>query len=522
MSAIPDAVDPLQPNGGAPLPTVHPTYASWAPTWRLLIDVLGGTGGFANGTNLVAHPREWKDYDKPEPSIPMPKLVARRRLARYDNFASTIFEHKHAALFRKAPTRTIGGSKDSTEKHQLALWWQNVDGKRMHIDDYMSQSFILAALFGHLLHVMDRKRTAVPPISKADEKPLYLRWYSPLDMPDWLFDDDGCLSAVKLLEVVQRASLDESPLPVNRYRQRYLTETDWVTKTEGGQRIDGDKHTFGRLPVVVHYAKRRPMSPLVGQSVLGDPKLYVDLYNLTSETRELFRNQVFGWLNVELGTGDQATDIEKAQKMIGTGAGTDNVLFSPGPANFIQPDAANIESYHKEREILLRGIYRQASIPWESDTRDAEAEGSLKLKREDMNQILAAYADECEKAEYEIVELWFRGTYGADRWQEEFEKADVSIRYPDEFDVTPFAEILEQAQAAIALEMPPTFMKESRRRIAREMLPDAAKDVLEAIDKELEAQAKENPEDVLTKATTLFQKIAAKAQPDDEGGQVSA
>jgi hypothetical protein len=58
-----------------------------------------------------------------------------------------------------------------------------------------------------------------------------------------------------------------------------------------------------------------------------------------------------------------------------------------------------------------------------------------------MNQILAGYADECEKAEYQFVELWFRGTYGPSRWEARTQgDAEVVIRYPDTFDVTPFAE----------------------------------------------------------------------------------
>jgi hypothetical protein len=88
-----------------------------------------------------------------------------------------------------------------------------------------------------------------------------------------------------------------------------------------------------------------------------------------------------------------------------------------------------------------------------------------------MNQILSGYADECEKAEYQFVELWFRATYGADRWKPEIDAAEVVIRYPDTFDVTPFAEVLEQAQAALTLEMPHEFMVELRRRLVGNSCP---------------------------------------------------
>jgi hypothetical protein len=251
--------------------------------------------------------------------------------------------------------------------------------------------------------------------------------------------------------------------------------------------------------VVLLYANRRAWQPVVGKSVLNDPNLFIDDYNLTSEIRELLRSQTFGWLNVELGTGDTATSVTRAQELLGTGTGTDNVLFSPGPANFIQPETANVEVYQREREALKRSIYRLCAIPWESDSKDAEATGSMKLKREDMNQVLAGYADECEKAEYRPRRTLVPRRVWAERWKAELGKAEVVIRYPDTFDVTPFADILEQAQAALTLgldDMSKTFRVELRRRLVAKFLPDATPDVIATIDDELEAAAEQGPSQV--------------------------
>jgi hypothetical protein len=52
---------------------------------------------------------------------------------------------------------------------------------------------------------MDRPQGAAP-LTMADQKAPFLRTYSPLDMSDWLTDDMGCLTAVKLLEVLPRTS----------------------------------------------------------------------------------------------------------------------------------------------------------------------------------------------------------------------------------------------------------------------------------------------------------------------------
>jgi hypothetical protein len=524
MSALTTAADSSAAVAAVPLVQVHPTYATWAPVWQRLVHVFEGSGGFLDGTYLVAHPREWEDYNAVTPAKPTKKLLARRTIARYENVASVILEQKRAALFRQLPSRTIGGSKDTTKDHPLHAWWQNVDGRGTNIDDYMSQSWVPTGLFGHLVHVMDRPK-GPKPLTMADQKAPFLRTYSPLDLSDWLTDDLGCLSAVKLLEVAPRMSLDEPASPMLRYRQRIITKDAWKLQNSSGQTLMGEAgaHGFGRLPVVIQYSKRRALQPVIGQSVLNDPALYVDLYNLTSELRELLRNQTFSILNVVLGTGENAISAQKAIELLNAtgGIGTENVLLSAGSSGYITADAGNVEVYQKERGELLRTIYRLASVPWEADSRDAEAAGSLKLKREDMNQILAGYADECEKAEYQFVELWFRGTYGQ-RWEQELKAAEVVIRYPDTFDVTPFAEVLEQAQAAVALEMPPRFMQELRRRLVAKFLPDAPADLIKDIDGELEKMAKENPEQALARAKGIMQKLAGPGSGYGHAGDGAA
>jgi hypothetical protein len=154
-------------------------------------------------------------------------------------------------------------------------------------------------------------------------------------------------------------------------------------------------------------------------------------------------------------------------------------------------------------------------VPWEADSKDAEASGSLKLKREDMNQVLASYADECEKAEYQFVELWFRFHY-PDTWQQELEDAEVVIRYPDSFDTTPFVELLEQAQAALTLnmdEMSPTFAVELRRRLVAKFMPDASEETTNAITAELEKSSQQLQAPGLAQKMAQLQKMYSMPPP---------
>jgi hypothetical protein len=497
-----------------PLGTTHPLYAVWAPVWLKLAHVYEGSGGFLDGTYLMAHPREWEDYTQQVPTKPSKKLLERRALARYENVGQTILDQIRSALFRGTVSRTIGKDADTTKAHPLATWWQNVDANGTGIDDYMTQTWTPCGLFGHVAHLMDHPAGPTP-ATKADQASPYLRAYTALDMCDWLTNDTGALTAVKLLEAEPRTDLKTKAV-IDKIRARIVTTDTWEVIASDGA-TSGAAHGFGRLPVVLQYSKRRALQSVLGQSVLNDPMLYIDLYNLTSELRELLRKQTFSILNIVLGTGADAMPVQKAIEMLNAtgGVGTENVLFSGGESQYITADAVNVKAYQDEREKLLRTIYRLAGVPWEADSRDAEATGSLKLKREDMNQILASYADECEKAEYQFAELWFRAEYG-ERWKVELDAAQVVIRYPDTFDVTPFAEILEQAQAAVAIDMPPAFMRELRRRLIAKFLPDATPAVMQDIDAQLEEMAKQPAATGMAKIGKIAQLLKAQGQPAAE------
>jgi hypothetical protein len=505
----------------------HPTYATWANVWRWLVYVYEGSGPFLDGRALIAHPREFLDHTiqtrqpeehvdpdtgtitfgpgfrtvsapNPNPSKPSAKLLERRKLARYENVASPIVDHKLDALLRQPPTRRV---KEGVDDHEWLEWAEkDVDGSGTSMDDFMRDAERLALIFGHAVIVMDRSGGEAQPLTRAQQGKPVLRLYSPLDMPDWLQGQTGELTAVKLYEVAPRESLKEAA-DGSRYRLRILDgttfevieETSTVTGGEAkvveSKTIDGGEHGFGRLPVVILYAKKRALTPLIGQSVLYDPQLHVDNYNLTSELRELLRKQTFSILNIPLGTGPDALSVEQAQAYAGQTTGTTNVLFSGQPAQYLSADPANAATYQEERKQLLRTIYRLSNVPFESDSKDAEAEGSMQLKREDMNQVLSGYATRMRTAEMALTELWFRGTYGATGWEKEWARVEPQIVYPKTFDVTPFAEILEQADAALALPLgdSKTFMVEVAKQVLPLILKDAPQSIIEKIHKELES-----------------------------------
>lgn len=528
-------------------------YRVWQPIWTKLAHVREGIGGFLDGTYLVAHPREWLDHTlmqttlvngqtvttaagpNPNPVKPGPKLIRRRQLARYENYGGKIIDQMKSALFREEPSRRVGESDANKAPSLIEVWWKNIERKqsrtmsaaaestptkdgqsrqratpRTSITKFWPQAWDAAATFGHMFVVMDRP-SGEPAATQADQQQPFLRMYTPLDAIDWLLDDQGNLTEIKFLELRQRNSLEDIESAI-QFNIRVFTSTYWALYTRDGMLVEGGPvnglHKLGRVPVIVLYAKRRNLVPLIGHSVLDNPMLYIDLYNLTSEVRELLRNQTFGILNVQLGQDESVVD---AQASMGQMTGTESVLFSKGKADFISPAAENVKAYQEERADLIRTIYRLSAISWESDSKDAEAKGSLKLKREDLNQMLSGFADEVERAELEVAELFYRATYGADAWEARFEKDAIVIRYPETFDLTPFDVVLAQAEAALALGMPPAFTKELRKRLVVKFLPDAPQTLLDEINAEIESGAQE--------PTPLQKTLAARlgAQPGSPG-----
>lgn len=481
-NAVTDAVSGVTNLGPRAVKQRHPLYAIFLPEWTRLWHVREGIGGFMDGTYLVAHPREWEDYTSVNPTKPTKKLKARRELACYENFAATIIEAMKSALFRGEVSRRVGeDAADDQALTDLEQWWENVDGHGTGIDDFMRMVWDIAATFGYVAIYLDRPAAATPAATKADEPWPVLRFYTPMDVIDWRQDDQGALTAIRFVEPAEEPGIDQLFRPQLQYRT--VTKEYWALHDQQGKLVDKASHSLGTLPVAVLYSQRRPLTPFVGLSLLNHSNLFIDVYNLTSELRELLRNQTFGVLNVPLGADG---DVEKARQMIGGTIATDNILFSGLAASYISPDAANVAVYQAEIGRRLRIIYRLAGMPWEADSKDAEAQGSLKLKREDMNQRLAAYADECEKTEYRLVELFYRATEG-EAWEAQLEKDTVVIPYPDTFDVTPFDVVLEQAQAAMSLGMPIEVLKEIRKSLLSQFLPGLDEKTLDTLLKAIDA-----------------------------------
>lgn len=471
----------------------HPLFATWAPTWIKMLDIFEGAGGFLDEERpyLIPHPREWLDHSvinadgstspKENPTQPSAKLKMRRKLARYENLAETILSAVTASLFAQPATRMVGDGKNTTQQ-PIEQFWGNVDGKGTSIDTFLQDAWTVAGVFGHAIVVMEKSDEEATTL--ADAKMPRLCRYTPLDLIDWLVDEEsGQLTAVKLLEPAPRK--DFSPVKSFHVQVRVITETDWTLYDHGGNKIDGAAHGFGCLPVAILYGKRRPFTPVIGKPVLGDPMLFIDAYNLISEVRELLRNQTFAILNVPLGKDGS---VETEQAKLGSQSGTANVLFSTEKADFIAPPGDNVAAYHEHLDRLGRMIYRLASVPWEGDSKVAESADSRRLKRQELISTLSKYASELHSTETRLIELVYRAVHGAEGYEAKLEADRVSVQYPDTFEAPDLKVLADTTAAALGLDLGETAAKALKKQTAREFLPHIDAETQDTIDQEIDAQ----------------------------------
>lgn len=502
---------------GSVLGVAHPLYTAFRPIWQQSLDVYEGTGGFVDPRRpyLIAHPREYLDhtsivYDTDgqtiksvtpnlSPSQPSPKLLERRKLARYENYAETLIDQVAAALFRVDASRTFDDGQTKPEKKKPAEgepgdqpeptkqaadvkkrpieeFWENADGMGTSWAELLSQYWTAAAVFGHVVICFE--------LGDDERRIPVARAYTPLDVPDWLMDDDGKLTSVKLLEATPRTAYDQKiATTAAQTRVRVVTEDRWEVQEVNGNVLDADLHGFEQLPVIVLYAKRRSLTPFVGKSLLGDPMKFIDLYNLVSEERELLRKQTFSILNVPV--GENGT-IDREQGLIGRQSGTGNILFTTGDAKYISADGENVTVYHASMDRLIRSIFRAALLPWDSDSKDAEAEGSRRIKREDLNQQLSKFANELQRVDLFATDLVYQAVYGP-AWRKWRERDGLAIAWPDQFEVTPLEELTKQFTDAIAADLGETATKELKKRLSRAALPNLSKSKQAEIDGDIDA-----------------------------------
>ena len=194
-------------------------------------------------------------------------------------------------------------------------------------------------------------------------------------------------------------------------------------------------------------------------------------------------------LNIQLGPDE---DVITARGRLGDMASTETILWSKAAAGFIAPPDGPALTYQAEIQALERKLYRMAGLPWEGDAAGAESADSRRLKAMDLNRLLAMYADEAERVEYQLARLWVTATTGQQD-EDAVEQAleSTTIHYPDEFATIDTAQAAADVRDIGTMSLGATANAEARKRAVRVVLPDLAQDIQDTVDEEIDQQARD-------------------------------
>jgi hypothetical protein len=456
----------------------HPAYQSHVSRWQIQLDAYDGEGGFLDGSYIWQFPRETTgtqgEYGK------------RQEQARYHNYAATLVDFYTRKIF--------GGSGVAREcsDEGLTAWWADVDGARTGMSDFLRAALAKALAVGHVGVLADKTREAPSGPAKADEKArVFLATYLPTAMLDWRVTRDEEIVSVKLKEAVPSQDL-LAATNGDEYQLLLWDRDEWVRVPLDDAAIERMDHGLGRVPLTVLRPFRSSRWPLIGRSLLGDANIIKALYNRASEEDEVLRDQAFSLFVVNLPASGEV-DIEKAKTALGGEVGATRAVFAYGGAQYVTADMSVPKTVRENQQFLIRELYRMAHIPFEDDSREAEAADSIRLQHEELEDVLKGVSAECHRVELELAKLYFAWTSASPEAAEAaFENAKVKITYDQEFfSGDPKAEIEVLTLSARAVQSP-TFGKLIQKRIVDDVIGEIDQPTRKKIDDEIDA-AEEAP-----------------------------
>ncbi len=421
------------------------------PDHRLMLDAYRGSGGFKDGTYLVAHRREdTRDYD------------IRRRVCHFDNFVRPIIDAHVDPIFRKQINRTPAES----HKAYFDVLAADIDRGGTGVNDFMRKCAVAAQRDSiHFIAVSAPKDAPADASEEMDKRPWAYRIQSVAlkDAPvrdewgrctslSWYFDHGG------------------------KQYVRTLDGKGWETTDDHGARVEamsGEwKEKRDTAPVVMlvpHDWDDDEGTPT--PRFYGVAKANHRIFNQTSELDEIERNATFPMLTYPESNPGSLT------------IGTNNVMGYPRDAThapaWISPDGEAAITLANGIERNMKAIYRMANLSHALTDGAAQQSGVAKqLDRAAFDDALSSFGEYLSDAEQKLWELF--------AWISGKKDLAVTVAYATEFTSAELDVELAAVASALQLGAGETFAQHIRKRVARLLLPDASPEILAQIDTEIE------------------------------------
>lgn len=441
------------------------SYNPIKDNYELLENAYKGSGGFIDGSYLVPHVRETAD-----------KYSRRQALSYYANYVAPVVNSLVDPIFRKAAVRDWDGRK--IESTMFSNFQKDVDRRGTKIAKFMKRAAKIAQLHAVCFIVVDNVPELAPNIEAAIKKRQFPYAYTvkPQQIKSYQCNKSGILTSITY-EIFSRQA---TGIAVTKITERWTwTETTWKREADHG--TSEGEHNLGIVPVIPLFSTDTDDGDMLPISeMVSIARTNLAIFNISSELRELLRNQAFAILAYPVTKNVDKTALEKLV------TGTENMLGFDGEGHaspsFIAPPAEQAALLQVELERLVEEIYRMASLTSVVGVQQKASGVAKEWDFEQTNQVLADLSDNCEDAENRIAklfELWTNTTI------------DYVCQYPDDFGIVDIVAKLDEVTKALDLMIGGKFNIEIKRKAAEVALGDIPEDRFDAVIKDIEQMEEE-------------------------------
>lgn len=486
----------------------HWIYSRYRPTWDFYLESYEGgieycnaqlgngsssRGGFLdfikvyiNGKlqnfsnvsgHLFPHPKErTEDYEN------------RLKMSYYYNFCAPIIDIYGDHLFKQSIIEEFAEITDTIK--QVG---DNIDRQGSSIEEFRKSMSDMAQVNGHCFVVIDSPRiSGTQIITRAQQIENnafpYLSLFTPQNVIHWSLDSYGFPYWVLLREPCEANTnpMQFDKAAVHGCQYRLWTRDTWILYDEKFNLIGQGVHNLGLVPIVPVYDKKsKKAKNFLGVSSIADIAFIArDIYNASSELRQILRDQTFAFLAIQ-GTSSEYSAITVA---------TSKALLYPEGRNspaYVSPPSDNAQTYFQHIDRQIDKIYRLAKLDGGGLSGKVSNPGSIQdqqsgvSKAWDFNQTnsslstKSSFLEDAEMAIWRIFALW------------EDKNFTGSIQYPNEFSISSLDEDLREAKTEAELSLGITFNLEVRKAIMKKKFPRKPESELEKMAKESEIELRQ-------------------------------
>ncbi len=426
---------------------------------------------FANGKqvdqnhvegNLFRHVRETNS-----------DFSTRIKMSYYYNFCAPIIDIYTNHLFKQAVLEDWANIEKSVEARE-----KDIDRMGNSIEEHRSDLFNLAQVYGHMYTVIDSP-TIYGTINNLQDKinqgqfPYFVD-HPPQSVINWDLDRFGQLNWVMIVEID-----NNNPDPFNFKKDnenikhyRLWTRDEWILFDSDAKEVARATHGLGIVPVIITFDKKsKSVKNMLGISSIADIAFIArDVYNSSSELRQILRDQTFSLLTLQ----GKASDYNQIE------VGTNKGLLYPQEherPGYVSPQAENAEVYFKHIDKQVTKMFQLAKLEGGSANQEQTAQReSGTSKAWDFNETNAALTQKSANMQDAEMKRW--DIFAKWEGQKGFEG---SVTYGTNFDIQSLNDDLDEAEKSLRLEIGTQFNKEIKKAIAKKKFPRMPEDDMDKI-----------------------------------------